>query len=84
MIEPDEIKRLLITAFPDADVDVKDLTGTRDHYQARIVASAFQGKSLIEQHRIVYQALGDAMSGAIHALALKTYTPESWARQQGG
>jgi stress-induced morphogen len=83
MIEPGEIERLLIAAFPDADIEVKDLTGTRDHYQARVVTSAFEGKSLIEQHRIVYQALGGAMSGAIHALALKTYTPESWARQRG-
>jgi stress-induced morphogen len=61
-----------------------DLTGTKDHYQARIVSSAFAGKSLVSQHQLVYRALGAAMSGPIHALALKTYTPEEWAQKQAG
>jgi stress-induced morphogen len=82
MIEPDEIRTLLLVAFPSADIDLVDLTGTRDHYQARIVSEAFAGRSLIEQHQLVYRALGDAMSGPIHALALKTYTPEAWAKAQ--
>ena len=83
MIEPDEVKRLLATAFPDADLELVDLTGTKDHYQARIVSTAFAGKSLIEQHQLVYRALGDAMAGPIHALALKTYAPDAWAKQSG-
>ena len=83
-MEPTEVKRLLIAAFPDADVELTDLTGTKDHYQARIVSSAFAGKSLVEQHQLVYRALGDAMSGPIHALALKTYVPEAWAKLNGG
>jgi stress-induced morphogen len=83
MIEPDEVKRLLATAFPDADVELVDLTGTKDHYQARIVSEAFAGKSLIQQHQLVYGALGDAMAGPIHALALKTYSPDAWAKQSG-
>jgi stress-induced morphogen len=83
MIEPSEVKRLLTAAFPDGDIEVTDLTGTKDHYQARVVSSAFQGKSLIEQHQLVYRALGAAMSGPIHALALKTYAPEAWAKQTG-
>jgi stress-induced morphogen len=78
MIEADEIRRLLLAAFPDAEIDLGDLTGTKDHYQARVVSGAFRGKSPIEQHQMVYAALGDAMSGPIHALALKTYTPEAW------
>jgi len=80
MIEPDTVRTLLLSAFPEADIDLVDLTGTRDHYQARIVSSAFAGKSLIEQHQLVYAALGDAMTGPIHALALKTYTPEGWQK----
>jgi stress-induced morphogen len=80
MLEPDRVRALLTSAFPEAEIDLVDLTGTQDHYQARIVSSAFSGKSLIEQHQMVYRALGDAMKGAIHALALKTYTPESWGK----
>jgi len=83
MIESAEVERLLRTRFADAELELVDLTGTRDHYQARIVSSAFAGKSLIEQHQLVYGALGTAMNGAIHALALKTYTPEAWAKLRG-
>jgi stress-induced morphogen len=84
MIEPTEVERLLRTRLSDAELELVDLTGTQDHYQARIVSSAFSGKTLIEQHQLVYGALGLAMSGAIHALALKTYTPEAWAQISGG
>lgn len=84
MIDPAEVERLLRAALPDADVELVDLTGTMDHYQARVVSSAFSGRSSIEQHQLVYQALGAAMKGPIHALALKTYTPEAWAKISGG
>ena len=80
MLEPEQVKTLLLKAFPEADIELLDLTGTRDHYQARIVSRAFEGKSLIEQHQLVYGALGEAMHGPIHALALKTYTPEAWQK----
>jgi stress-induced morphogen len=80
MLEPDAVRSMLTQAFPEAEIELVDLTGTRDHYQARIVSSAFLGKSLIEQHQLVYAALGDAMHGPIHALALKTYTPEAWQK----
>jgi len=82
MLEPEKVQALLLTAFPGAEIDLVDLTGTRDHYQARIVSEAFAGRSLVEQHQLVYRALGEAMSGPIHALALKTYTPEAWAKVQ--
>ncbi len=82
MLEPEKVQALLLTAFPGADIDLVDLTGTRDHYQARIVSEAFAGRSLVEQHQLVYRALGEAMSGPIHALALNTYTPEAWAKVQ--
>ena len=84
MIEPSEVERLLLMRFSDAELELVDLTGTQDHYKARVVSSAFAGKSLIEQHQLVYGALGAAMSGAIHALALNTYTPEGWAKHSGG
>ncbi len=82
MIEPSEVRELLLSGLPDATVMVKDLTGTKDHYEARIASPAFTGKSLIEQHKLVYVALGSAMEGAIHALALKTFTPDQWAKMQ--
>jgi len=82
MIEPEAVRACLSTAFPGADVAIEDLTGTRDHYQARIVSEAFEGKSLIEQHRLVYAALGAAMHGPIHAFALQTYTPSAWNQRQ--
>lgn len=62
---------------------VTDLTGTQDHWEAVIVSEAFSGKSRIQQHQMVYAALGELMAGPIHALALKTYTPESWSEQEG-
>jgi len=82
MLDPDKVRALLDAGFPGAEIDLVDLTGTKDHYQARIVSAAFAGKSLIEQHQLVYRALGDAMSGPIHALALRTYTPEGWQKEQ--
>ena len=62
---------------------VTDLTGTKDHWQAVIVSGAFSGKSRIQQHQMVYTALGELMAGPVHALALKTYTPESWTEEKG-
>lgn len=62
---------------------IEDLTGTEDHYRAVIVASAFQGKSRIEQHQLVYTALSELMHGPIHALSLQTFTPESWEQKNG-
>ena len=62
---------------------VTDLTGTKDHWEAVIVSPAFSGKSRIQQHQMVYAALGELMAGPVHALALKTYTPESWTEAKG-
>ena len=77
MIEPSEIEAMLRAAFPDGEFQVRDLTGGKDHYEAVVVTSAFAGKGLIEQHRMVYGALGDAMKQRIHALTLKTFTHET-------
>lgn len=83
VIEPDELERKLRAAFPDAELEVQDLTGTRDHYQARIVSDAFVGKTPIEQHQLVYAALVEEMKGPIHALGLKTYSRAAWAKKAG-
>lgn len=72
MPSPDFIKSRLLSAFPNATVEVTDLTGTHDHFQAVVVTSAFAGKSRVEQHQMVYSALGELMQGDIHALALTT------------
>jgi len=75
---PEEIERLIRTNLPDASVEVHDYTGGGDHFEATVVSPAFEGKSRVEQHQIVYAALGDLMTGPIHALALKTFTPAQW------
>jgi stress-induced morphogen len=69
---PDDLRARLEAAFPGAAVEVHDLTGTSDHFDARIAAPQFAGRSRIEQHQMVYRVLGDAMKGEIHALALQT------------
>ncbi len=80
-MSPDEIKSTLETALPDSTVRVDDLTGGGDHFQVWIVSTAFEGKSLVDQHQMVYGFLKDALgSERIHALALKTNTPEQWER----
>ena len=76
MIDPDEISNLITTAIADAQVSVRDLTGGGDHFEVTVVSSAFAGKGLLDQHQMVYAPLRDAMVQRIHALTLKTYTPE--------
>lgn len=72
------------TALPGADVQVKDTTGTGDHFEARVVSDAFAGRSLVQQHQLVYASVKDKLAtGELHALALKTYTPEQWAKANG-
>jgi stress-induced morphogen len=68
----DVVRSRLIAAFPGARIEVTDLTGTQDHLQAVVVTPAFDGKSRVEQHKMVYAALGELMDGPIHALALTT------------
>lgn len=70
-----ELRQLLNDAFPDASIDVVDLAGDNDHYQASITSQQFIGKSRIQQHQMVYQALKGKMGDELHALALKTRTP---------
>ncbi|MBE9139224.1 BolA family transcriptional regulator [Nodosilinea sp. LEGE 07088] len=82
MITPDQVSTMIQAGLPDAKVEVQDLTGGGDHYQVVVVSSQFAGRSLVQQHQLVYGAVREAMSSeAIHALALKTYTPDDWAAQ---
>jgi len=71
-----EIERLIKETLPDAVVEIDDLAGDGDHYSARIVSEAFRGKSRVQQHQIVYQALQGRMGGELHALALETGAPK--------
>lgn len=67
-----EIERLIREALPDARVEVKDLAGDGEHYAAIVVSAAFAGKSRVQQHQMVYDALGGRMGGVLHALSLQT------------
>ena len=71
-MEAGEIEKLIKEAMPDAEVTIKDLAGDGDHYSAHVVSSLFQGKSRVQQHQLVYQALGGRIGDVLHALALTT------------
>ena len=75
-MKPEAITERIRAALPDARVELKDLTGTEDHWQATVISSAFTGKSLIERHRMVMAALAAEMKGPIHALTLEVKTPD--------
>jgi stress-induced morphogen len=72
------IEQFLRDAFPDGYFQVQDYTGGGDHFQAVVVTTAFEGKSLVQRHKLVYAALGGMLQDRIHALTLKTYTPHQW------
>lgn len=74
-MDPSEIETLIKAKFPDAAVEIQDLAGDGDHYAARVVSSAFKGKTRVQQHQMVYDALGGRMGGVLHALALTTAVP---------
>ena len=68
----EEIKSLIKEAIPDADIVIQDLAGDENHYSATIKSKVFSGKSKIEQHKLVYKALGEKMGNELHALAINT------------
>ncbi len=74
-MKADAIVAKIRASLPDAQVELKDLTGTEDHWQATVISAAFSGRSLIERHRLVMAALAEEMKGPIHALTLDTKTP---------
>ncbi len=67
-----EIEKLIREAFPDAEVTITDLAGDNDHYAAMVTSSAFKGKTRVQQHQLVYEALKGRMGGVLHALSLQT------------
>ena len=71
-----DIERQIKAGIPDAQVTIRDLAGDGDHYAATVIAASFKGKSRVQQHQLVYQALKGEMGGKLHALALQTGTPE--------
>lgn len=77
-MQAEELKKLIEAALPAAQVSVQ---GDGDHFEATVISEAFEGKSRVQQHQMVYGSLGDLMQGAVHALALRTFTPEQWQQQ---
>lgn len=71
-----DLKARIESALPGAQASVEDLTGGGDHFRAEVVSDRFAGLSRIDQHKLVYGVFGDEIGGAIHALSLKTTTPE--------
>ncbi|MXO66316.1 BolA family protein [Altericroceibacterium endophyticum] len=70
-----EIETLIKAALPDATVKIEDLAGDGDHYSAHVTSPAFAGKNRVQQHKMVYEALGGRMGGELHALQLTTGIP---------
>lgn len=71
-----EIEAMIREAIPDASIEIRDLAGDGDHYAATIISPSFKGKSRVQQHQMVYQALQGRMGGVLHALALTTSAPQ--------
>jgi acid stress-induced BolA-like protein IbaG/YrbA len=84
MLDAKKLTERIRSALPGAEVEVVDLKGTGDHFEARVVSAAFEGHSMIDQHRLVYAPLQEWLtSGELHALGLKTYTPAQWKKAGG-
>ena len=75
-MKPQDIIAKIRICIPDAQVELRDLTGTEDHWEATIVSAAFAGKRPLQRHRMVMDALADEMKGPIHALTLTLRTPD--------
>ncbi|HOV03837.1 MAG TPA: BolA family transcriptional regulator [Hyphomicrobiales bacterium] len=74
-MEANDIVAMIKAALPDAHVEIRDLAGDNDHYAAVVVSEAFRGKSRVQQHQMVYDALKGNMGGVLHALTLQTSVP---------
>ena len=72
-----QLEQMIRTALPDAKVDITDLRGDGDHYAAHVVSKAFVGKTRVQQHQMVYDALDGGMGDTLHALALQTSVPDN-------
>jgi stress-induced morphogen len=75
-VDPEQLKALIEAGIPGAEVTVRDLTGTRDHFGVQVASREFAGKSLVQQHQMVYRAVGNELTHAVHALQVRTVVPE--------
>ncbi|MGP0127965.1 MAG: BolA family protein [cyanobacterium endosymbiont of Rhopalodia musculus] len=83
MIGLEQVEAMIKERLPDAQIVIRDIKGGGDHLEALVVSAEFEGKTRVKQHQLVYSALQEALdSEAIHALALKTYTPQTWETAQ--
>ncbi len=73
----EDIERLIESGLSGSEVTV---TGDGTHFEATVISPLFEGKSMLEQHRMVYATLGDRMQSDIHALSIRAYTPQQWER----
>ena len=78
MVQPEQVKSYIEQGI---ECELVRVDGDGHHFEAVIVSPAFRGKSKVQQHQLVYRALGDRMREEIHALSMQTYTPEDWAKQ---
>jgi len=79
-MNPEKVKELILNGIPDAHVEVTDTTGTNDHFSAIVVSNSFEGKSIVEQHKMVYKSVGSHLTKEIHALQLRTMTTVEWEK----
>lgn len=80
MVSPDDVKRFIAQGLPCEHLDV---AGDGRHFEAVIVSAAFEAKRPVQRHQLVYAALGDRMREQIHALSMRTLTPDEWRAQSG-
>ena len=78
-MDPKDIEAKIVAALPDAKVTLKDLTGTKDHWEGVVVSAQFEGKNPVQRQRMVFAALAEEMKGPIHAFTFKALTPEQAA-----
>ena len=76
-MEASEIEKLIRQGLPDAQVVMRDLAADNNHWHATVVSESFRGKSRVQQHQMVYAAIGAPMGGVLHALALQTEVPKA-------
>jgi stress-induced morphogen len=75
-LDAETIEKLIKAGLPDAQIVIEPLADDNDHYAARVISSAFKGKSRVQQHQMIYRALGGRMGTELHALALQTSAPQ--------
>jgi acid stress-induced BolA-like protein IbaG/YrbA len=80
MVSPEQVREYIVQGMPCEHVEV---TGDGAHFEAVVVSTLFEGKGKVQQHQVVYRALGDRMREEIHALSMQTLTPEQWAARGG-